>query len=200
MGLDITVSRLGKRADLKSGKIYSFSMYKIDDTNNVVFDDGGFPKWTLNLVEYSDVEFYDFEKYRIMTGIDVNDYTLCAEGPVDLNKNDLSFDDDEAPCGMVIKHKETGARLAIAFDTLPTMVRNVPLIYYVDVEGGYQRKGLNAQFYKDYDAGICKYFVWDREELERIYDEYVDEAARDYYKEHILGKFVEGECVVTFDW
>lgn len=74
MGLDITVSRLGKRADLKSGKIYSFSMYKIDDTNNVVFDDGDFPKWALNLVEYSDVEFYDFEKYRIMTGIDVNDY------------------------------------------------------------------------------------------------------------------------------
>ena len=40
----------------------------------------------------------------------------------------------------------------------------------------------------------------DRKELERIYDEYVDEAVRDYYKEHILGKFVEGECVVTFDW
>lgn len=100
MGLDITVSRLGKRADLKSGKIYSFSMYKIDDTNNVVFDDGGFPKWALNLVEYSDVEFYDFEKYRMMTGIDVNDYTLCAEGTVDLNKNDLSFDDDEAPYDM----------------------------------------------------------------------------------------------------
>jgi len=59
---------------------------------------------------------------------------------------------------------------------------------------------LNGDFYDDYDKGICNYFVFDKNELLRILESYVIDERKQYFKENLIDRFVEGEMVVTFDW
>jgi hypothetical protein len=72
------------------------------------------------------------------------------------------------------------------------------------VEEGYQRRGLNGQFYQDYRDGKIGYYVYTLDELKRYKEDYCITEEDFDYKEHfqkeIIDKFIEGECVVSFSW
>lgn len=82
------------------------------------------------------------------------------------------------------------------FKDIPQFIRDTPIVYYKEV--GYQRKGLNGAFFKNYTPD--DFFVFEKEKLEYIYDNYVEEDCKEYFKEHILEPFITGEHVVTFSW
>lgn len=99
-------------------------------------------------------------------------------------------------------------------EDIPRFEKEVNVLYGEEV--GYQRKGLNGNFYDDSDDGKIGYFVFTKAELERYKDEYCDEPheyvysngektgimmyPKDDFQKNIIDPFVEGEMFVTFDW
>ena len=87
-------------------------------------------------------------------------------------------------------------------ESIPTHTKRNTVAYWI--AEGYQRKGLNGQFYQDYRDGKIGYYVYTLDELKRYKEEYCTTEDDFDYKEHfqkqIIDKFVEGECVVSFDW
>lgn len=97
--------------------------------------------------------------------------------------------------------------LRILQSTIPTLDKEDIGFYYEEI--GYQRKGMKGEYYSAYRAGKFGYFVYDKETLLDLYENYVDEEDYDgnpttqykeNFKEEILDKFVEGETIVGFDW
>lgn len=204
MGLDITVRKLGRKIDFAGIKTkYDttvddcyFSLTRTNDDGSITYDDSGFPEWAVALSESRKESYYDWDKYKENTGIDiVNDYEWCMAGPLN------SWDDDENIIyGFVFKNKNTHERISIPFDDIPTIEKDIQVVYYNPIDVGYMRKGLNGDFYDDYDKGICNYFVFDKNELLRILEAYVIDERKEYFKNNLIDRFVEGEMVVTFDW
>lgn len=87
-------------------------------------------------------------------------------------------------------------------ESIPTYTKRDTVAYWL--EEGYQRKGLNGQFYQDYRDGKIGYYVYTLDELKRYKEDYcITEENfdyKEYFQEQIIDKFVEGECVVSFDW
>lgn len=106
------------------------------------------------------------------------------------------FDDDAC---YIFTYLPTGQRYEIRCSDLPTFDKQVSVVYYGE-EVGYQRKGMNAQFYKDYDAGKLNYFVLDKATLEMYMDTYVEDGMKEHFQENIIEPFVEGETVAIFSW
>lgn len=83
-------------------------------------------------------------------------------------------------------------------DDIPTYKQTDKGIYTKET-CGYQRRGLNQEFYKSFK--IDDYFVYKLSELEMIRDKYTDDKeSAENFQRNIIDNFTEGEDVVTFDW
>lgn len=92
-----------------------------------------------------------------------------------------------------------GDKVSKEFDMefCPTYEEEVEIYYWSD-DIGYQRKGLNGKFYDEFTED--DYYVLTKERMQYVYDNYVNEDYKEYFKEHLLDRFVEGEMFCTFDW
>ena len=221
MGLDICVRKI-----LSEPKDKDDYFRLIDDDGN--YDRRGFPEWTKPFEREITEPWYDWETYKEQTGIDVfqcewlgeyygkkesilelwpNSAGKCPEVE-DFKKEDGEIDFDKYNAVM---EKYT---IKVNLDKVPTFQKTIKVLYYEEV--GYQRKGLNGNFYKDYEDGKIGYFVWTKSEIERYKESYCDEPyeyiypngeksgtmiyPKDDFQKNIIDKFVEGEDCVIFDW
>lgn len=201
MGLDIMVRKIvhKKGAEKRKAKDNRDYFRLIDDSGNYK---NNFPEWTKPFIDEITEKWYDWDKYKEETGIDVFKMTWLRE--------EYSKDG----CFMTLKNPEDEKNFTIDLKKIPTKKVKIKVIFYEEV--GYQRKGLNSQFYDDYDDGKIGYFVWDLKELKRYKKDYCDRQHRYIYasgeksdfivtpkkdfQENIIDKFVQNECVVCFSW
>ena len=208
MGLDICVYKIKKKTaeEVKKNENESFFRLTNDDTEY----SNPHPEWTKKFeVEYTQT-YYDWEKYKEESGIDIDEYDWAGE----------SY--GEEGCFLFLNPKgeedngdyEGIGKIKIDLEKVPTKEKVIKVLPREEV--GYQRKGLNSKFYDDYKNGKIGYFVWTKAELERYKDEYCDEPyeyiypngtksgemvyPKDNFQKNIINKFTEGEDCVIFDW
>jgi len=219
MGLDITVRRICKREEVDEKYDY-FRL--VDDEGNYKND---FPEWTKDFETSKVEQCYDWQKYKEETGIDITKCRWIGESyggegccflevcPKDAKlpewndgKGWKDFDNyQEAYDKAVIK---------IDLEKVPTYEKEVKVLYYKKI--GYQRKGLNSNFYDDFKKDKIGYFVWTKAELERYKEDYCDEPyeyrypngkmpvtmiyPKQDFQQNIIDNFEEGKDCVTFSW
>ena len=207
MGLDISVYKIKKS---KTGKVN-----KDDEFFFFLFDNAEYcnphPAWTKEFEVDYEQSYYDWDKFKEETGIDVNEYKWAGScydergcflylNPKNMDENDQDY--------------EGLGKIKIDLEKVPEKKKNIKVLLRKEV--GYQRKGLNGKFYEDYEAGKIGYFVWTKAELERYKDEYCDEPyeyiypngkksgdmvyPKENFQKNIINNFTEGEDCVTFDW
>lgn len=181
MGLDISVYRL-KQIDETCRKNEDY--FTLNEDNN-------FPDWTKPFITKELQEYYDWDKFKEESGIDVDALKWCGT-KYDGENSEMYLRDEE--------DKE----ITIKLEKIPLRKQIDDVIGFEEV--GYQRKGLNSKFYRDYEEGKIGYFVWTKSELERYKEEYCDEVDQDglnfkeNFQKNIIDKFIEGKDCVTFDW
>lgn len=196
MGLDISVCKICKK---KEAKVEYHYFRMIDDDGNYKND---FPAWTNAFLDEVTEEWYDWEKFKEESGIDVYSMEWYGE------------EYSERGCFMTLKYKDSDKTIEIDLEKVPKKNKTIKVLFYNEV--GYQRKGLNGKFYDDYEEGKIGYFVWNLKELKRYKKDYCDRQHRYIYpngeksndivtpkkdfQHNIIDTFVEGECVVTFSW
>lgn len=170
MGLDITVYKITKK---KTDNYFRL----IDDELNYY---NNFPEWTKEYEKEIEELFDDWDEYKERTGINIYDYCISMI------------------CGdfMECYHKDDNSNvLKINFNDVKEKKVKIKVLYKEEV--GYQRKGLNIQFYNDYEAGKIGYYVWNKKELMRYKTDYANNP--DEFQENIIDNFSKN-CVCTFDW
>lgn len=234
MGLDITVYKIVKGVPGEDFDEKDFAEY--NEYFRLINDDGdyenNFPEWTKQYEHTVVEDWYDWEKYKEETGIDINDCqwlgesyseegcfmdvwpNSCGKKPeLEDFKLDNSQDGHNYDFDAYDKYRKEHT-VKIDLEKVPTKKKEIKVLYRD--ECGYQRKGLNDKFYEDYKNGKIGYFVWSLKELKRYKKDYCDKPyfyqypngkktdTRIYpkraFQEHVIDNFVEGECVVTFDW
>ena len=140
------------------------------------FDD--FPDWAKELVTFKTLKFYNWKEYSKLTGIDYNDCPLQE-----------AFDDSN---NLTYCYYKSDTPVIIHLSEVPTYNKKVPVICWEEV--GYQRKGMNDKFYREYKD----YYVWTKAELERYRDEYAED--KEEFQSNIINNFIEGKDCVSFDW
>lgn len=198
MGLDISVLRIQKKSE---GQDSYLSL--VDDSGNYK---NNFPGWTKAFEQDQTESWFDWQKYKVETGIDLDQCDWHGE------------EYSERGCFMTVSPKGVECtdetRIEIDLKKVPTYKKALKVLFYSEV--GYQRKGLNGKFYEDYKAGKIGYFVWTKAELERYKQDYCDEPyeyiypngkksgkmvyPKDDFQKNIIDEFVEGRDCVTFDW
>lgn len=194
MGLDITVERFVTEP-VDEDQYYK--LWKMNNNGGIELDNFDFPEWVLANKSTKKFTINDWAKYKEQTGHDVlNDYCMRMMGPVCKGETE-----DDEKYGYVLGANKEGIepkQLIICADDIPQYEAELPVVYYDEL--GYQRKGLNGQFYQDYEDGKIGYFVWTKAELERYLEDYVEADRKEYFKEHIVDVFEDGKDVCTFDW
>lgn len=178
-------------------------MSLVDDAGNYEND---FPEWTKAFESDQTENWFDWQKYKEQTGIDLDQCDWHGE------------EYSERGCFMTVSPKGVECtdetKIEIDLEKVPTYEKALKVLFYSEV--GYQRKGLNGKFYEDYEAGKIGYFVWTKAELERYKQDYCDEPyeyvypngeksgkmvyPKDSFQKNIIDNFVEGSDCVTFDW
>lgn len=209
MGLDIYVQRLRKQGTEDD--------YFIQLTGNDGKAIDEVPEYAKKLISKRTVEYYDWNKFKEQTGIDINDYEWCSEcwdgkqytmqvWPKAYEKKDIedyiigkNDNGDNIYDTDAYWAYENAHMLTIDMDTVPEYPVEVDVIYEDEV--GYQRNGLNDKFYEDYEAEKIGYRVWDKKELERYKQDYCDtDEAKQNFQRNIIDKFVDGETCAEFSW
>lgn len=127
-------------------------------------------------------------------GLDIKAIRLCKTDPGEVDPDDYRIlEEDE-----VMQFKNAGLSDKV-FTRMETFDKQVSVVYYGETIG-YQRKGMNEQFYKDYDAGKLNYFVLDKATLEMYMETYVVDGMKEHFQENIIDQFIEGETVAIFSW
>lgn len=127
-------------------------------------------------------------------GLDIKVIRLCKTDSGEVDPDDYRIlEEDE-----VMQFKNAGLSDKV-FTRMEIFDKQVSVIYYGETIG-YQRKGMNSQFYKDYDAGKLNYFVLDKATLEMYRDTYVEDGMKEHFQENIIDPFIEGETVAIFSW
>jgi hypothetical protein len=198
MGLDISVKRIQKKSEDQDSYLSL-----VDDSGNY---ENNFPEWTKTFEQDQTESWYDWQKYKEQTGIDLDQCDWHGE------------EYSERGCFMTVSPKGVECtdetKIVIDLKRVPTYEKALKVLFFSEV--GYQRKGLNGKFYEDYEAGKIGYFVWTKAELERYKQDYCDEPyefvypngeksgkmvyPKDNFQKNIIDKFVEGEDCVTFSW
>lgn len=198
MGLDITVERFTKKP---KDKDYCYKLWEMNKMGGIELTNHDFPEWVIALKSEKKFVINDWAKYKEDTGHDVlNDYRMRMMGPIG-DSDESDDDEDNAKYGYVLVTDKEGVEpkeLRIFCDDIPHKEMKLPVVYYN--ERGYQRKGLNGQFYQDYRDGKIGYFVWSKAELERYLKDYVEDDMKDYFKKNIVDVFEDGKDVCSFDW
>lgn len=127
-------------------------------------------------------------------GLDIKTIRLRKPYKVEVSPDDCRILDENE----VVQFKNAGLS-DIMFTRIDTYGKKVNVIYYGETVG-YQRKGMNPQFYKDYDAGKLNYFVLYKATLEMYRDTYVEDWIKEHFQKNIIDTFVEGETVAIFSW
>lgn len=198
MGLDISVLRIQKKSEGQDSYLRL-----VDDSGNYEND---FPEWTKAFEQDQTESWFDWQKYKEQTGIDLDQCDWHGE------------EYSERGCILTVSPKGVECtdetKIEIDLKKVPTYKKALKVLFYSEV--GYQRKGLNGKFYEDYKAGKIGYFVWTKAELERYKQDYCDEPyeyiypngkksgkmvyPKDDFQKNIIDEFVEGKDCVTFDW
>lgn len=219
MGLDITVYKILKEKPKSNKKDFEHNYFSLIDNDGNYLNN--FPEWTKQYEHTVTEKWYDWDKYKEETGIDINQMDWHGE----------SYGEDGCFMTVAPKDKEypeyhegdnwdeyqkklDEVQIKIDLTKVPLKEKEIRVLYREEV--GYQRKGLNSQFYQDYKDGKIGYFVWNLKELKRYKKDYCDKAYRYKYpngqladfmvyekrdfQNNIINKFIEGECCVTFDW
>lgn len=180
MGLDIMVWKL-KKYD------------KENDDCNYILSRETFPAWCKELETNITNTKYDWKKYILEKEID----------PCKVRSSSSKTTEE----GRIITiNFIDGTEHKINLNEVPTKVVLQKVIGIEKV--GYQRKGLNDKFYDDSLNGKIGYYIWSLDELNRYKDEYCDERdeygigynPKEEFQKNIIDKFVEGQCVVVFDF
>ena len=214
MGLDICVRKIVKE--------------KTDDYMRLINDDGQycnneFPKWTREFEQEVVEDWYDWDKFKEESGIDINEcdwhgeeysergcFMRVSPKGIELPKwDEKKYKDYEE-----FEAEENKIMITIDLEKVPTKKVAVKVLYYKEV--GYQRKGLNSKFYNDYREEKIGYYVWTKDELNRYKEEYCDEPYEYTYpngeksgnivnpklnfQRNIIDSFTEGEDCVIFSW
>ena len=212
MGLDIYVDKFLKQPIDENTRFFKLTNKKGEWVEN------NFPEWTNDFISNKTISFYDFEKYKEQTGIDVNDY--CWVGEEYGSEGNFLFlwpKEYEYPnvSNFVLPDKDEKGNvqhdweaydaykkahtLAINFNDVPLKEVETKIIYTTEV--GYQRKGLNKKFYDDYDEGKIFYYVWEKKELERYKQDYcTTDDDKENFQRNIIDEFIDGETVARFSW
>jgi len=202
MGLDIMVRKIVRKKGAEKRKAKDNGDYfRLIDEDSGKYENN-FPEWTKPFIDEITEKWYDWDKYKEETGIDVLKMTWCSE----------SY--GKEGCFLTLENPEDEKEITIDLEKVPTKKVKIKVIFYEEV--GYQRKGLNSQFYDDYDDGKIGYFVWDLKELKRYKKDYCDRQHRYIYpngeksdfivtpkknfQKNIIDNFVQDECVVCFSW
>lgn len=202
MGLDIMVRKIVRKKGTEKTKAKKEGHYfRLIDEDSGKYENN-FPEWTKPFIDEVTESWYDWEKYKEETGIDVLKMTWYGE----------SYGPDG--CFMILKNPEDNKEFTIDLEKVPNKKVKIKVIFYEEV--GYQRKGLNSKFYGDYEEGKIGYYVWDLKELKRYKKDYCDRQHRHIYPNgtksdyidtpkknfqyNIIDKFVQDECVVCFSW
>lgn len=217
MGLDICVRRLIKEPKDKG------NYFRLVNEETQEYDNCGFPEWTKEFEQEKTEQWYDWEKYKEQTGIDISQTNWLEECydetgsfmtvyPKDVELPKYSKD---YPGGYDAYEKYLNSvTIKIDLEKVPTKPVTIRVIYWEEV--GYQRKGLNGNFYDDYRKGKIGYWVWSKAELERYKKDYCDEPyeyiypngtksgnmvyPKDNFQKNVIDHFEEGKDCVIFSW
>lgn len=176
MGLDISVNRITK--DVRE-HYFTYKSHKSDNSDC-------YPNWSKEFLSKKEELFYDWNKYKEETGIDIDKLEWCGTKY------------GKSGCFMFVKNPETEEKIEIDLEKVPIYPHVDDVLYYDEV--GYQRKGLNSKFYEDYKSGKIGYFVWTLAELQRYKEDYCDDDTKENFQRNIIDNFIEGKDCVTFDW
>lgn len=226
MGLDITMYKVIKDNSYNDDTSYYFfadndeegikwmNTFKPTFDDNVFhktqeeymdFDKVGFTDDTCHILccNYCEKSYYQYIKkdhelyklyYNIINTDNRADYKLTDDDIALLQKYEYIVD-PEVTIYMVVHFIQNIASEYLYLDDVPTYMQDGYKLYKEEV--GYQRKGMNNAFYEDHD---CNFTVFDKKRLEEIYEKYVKDDCKEYFKRVILDPFVEGEHFVNFDW
>lgn len=220
MGLDITVYRILKEKPQKNDDDISRDYFRlIDDDGNYLNE---FPEWTKQYEFTTTEQWYDWDKFKEETGIDINNMNWHGEAYtpegcfMTVSPKDKEYPEWDGDTNTYEEYEKKLAEVEIKIDLekVPLKDKEIKILYREEV--GYQRKGLNTKFYQDYRDEKIGYFVWDLKELKRYKKDYCDKAHRYRYpngklsdtilypkrdfQENIINTFIDGECCVTFSW
>lgn len=212
MGLDITVYKIVSKNTKGKNNFDYFSL--IDDDGNYL---NNFPEWTKKLERKKTETWYDWDKYKEDTGIDVRacrwlGESYGEEGCV-MKLWDSNFGEYPEIENFKIGEDENGPKfdwetyyrlkeehtITIDLKKVPTYKKQIKILWKEEV--GYQRKGFNKQFYDDYKDGKIGYFVWNKADLERYKEDYcVDDEIKEHFQKYVIDPFIDGQCCATFSW
>lgn len=88
-------------------------------------------------------------------------------------------------------------RVTFHMKDCPVVIKTVD-VFYTGEEIGYQRKGLNGNFYDEFTEE--DYMVLTKERMQYVYDNYVLDDYKEHFKERLLDKFVDGETYCIYSW
>lgn len=179
MGLDITVHKFIKPEDVQE-----------KDKKSVLYVTTDFPEFTKEFQTTRQIEKLDFDKYKEKTGIDLLKL-IPGKCYIDQNKH----------WHFIYNGLIEPLDVDMYYFPRKTITENV--IYYKEV--GYQRRGVNKQFYDDCNSKIVKSMIWTKDELLDFMEKYCDdtkyydgpETKREHFQKNIINNFKEGKCVVT---
>lgn len=190
MGLDIYAYKI---VDHPSEDYFSL----IDD--NGYYDNREFPNWTKRHEKTKMEKWFDWDKYKKMTGIDMNECEIACISygyMIVKSKSDISLYKKHKSYRVIDYFGEK--RIKIYTQKVPTKRIGVKVIYRKEV--GYQRKGFNNTFYEDMCSGKISNYVFDKETLLSYKEKYCKEDYKEYFQKWIIDKFIDGKCIVFFSW
>lgn len=176
MGLDIIVYRLKKLDNIR----------KENDDFFIIHKDNNFPDWSKKFISKRGQDYYDWKKFKEESGIDVESLKICGEKY------------SKEGCFLFLKDDNEN-EITVDFEKVSIRKQIDDVIGREEV--GYQRKGMNGNFYNDYEEDKIGYFVWTKSELEKYKEDYCDtEESKERFQHNIIDKFEEGKDCVIFDW
>lgn len=195
MGLDIDVRKILAKPRNKN------DYFRLIDDNGKYKND--FPEWTKRYERTKTETWFDWEKYKEKTGVDVGKYYVYMESydgdkgfallypeNVTLPEYDENTDYDEY-------QKQLDAVLVrINHKDVPKKKVRIKVLYYDEV--GYLRGGMNSTFFKECDNEDAEVYLWTSAELLEYKKKYCSDP--DNFQRNIINRFTNGEDVVYINW
>lgn len=185
MGLDIKTIRLCKTGP---GEVDPDDYRILEEDEVMQFKNAGLSDRIFTRMD----TFYDLEGYLtkvVVPGSKMDDWQWIA----------TFWPEESDDTRYIFMYLPTNQRYEIRCADVWIFDEQVSVVYYGETMG-YQRKGMNSQFYKDCGEGKLNYFVLNKATLEMYRDTYVEDVMKEHFQKNIIDPFVEGETVAIFSW